>query len=146
MNDNDLIVKPGAGVDAGALYQHLRTRLASGYAGGAWDGKGIVSTTARDDVSKMTTLGLVKNSDDGVKRIHPALHGEELSAEDILVRATWKGDLDVDKNVDADDFHRADLGFLTRATIYQRGDLDWDGNVDLDDFLILDEGHLGVTG
>lgn len=144
LNDNDLILKPGPGVDAGALYQHVRSRLASGYAGGTWSGTGIVSTSAKEDVSGRTTLGLVRNTDNGMTPIHSTLHGETLGLDDVLVRSTWKGDLDVDQAVDADDYHRMDSGFLSRDVIYQRGDLDWDGDVDLDDYLILDQGYLSV--
>ena len=146
LNDNDLILQPGPGVDAAALYQHVRARLGSGYAGGTWGGKGIVSTSAKEDLSGRTTLGLVRNSDDGIRRIHESLHGETLGPDDVLVRSTWKGDLDGDHAVDADDYHRMDSGFLARDVIYQRGNLDWDGDVDLDDYLVLDQGYLGVIG
>ena len=105
---------------------------------------GIVSSAARDDLSRLTGLGVIRNSEDGIKTILDELGGEVLDVNSIVVRYTWRGDADVSGKVNADDYVRIDKGFLKRGSTYQWGDFDFDSDVDLDDYMIIDGSVLGM--
>jgi len=56
----------------------------------------------------------------------------------ILIRYTYTGDLNLDLDIDADDYALMDAGFATHAANYQSGDINLDGAINADDFFLID--------
>jgi len=72
--------------------------------------------------------------------------GVDVSVNDILVKYSWNGDVNLDGVVNADDYFRVDTGFITQAGGYQNGDLNYDGVVNADDYFLIDSAFLSQTG
>jgi autotransporter-associated beta strand protein len=110
----------------------IRAQLASGYASGAWNGIGINSTTAANDVTYETALGYAEASSLGVGDFagHPLVDPTE-----ILIRYTLYGDANLDSIVNALDFNALASNFgLPGANLWTQADFNYDGQVNSLDF------------
>ncbi|HEX2973839.1 MAG TPA: SdrD B-like domain-containing protein [Tepidisphaeraceae bacterium] len=93
---------------------------------GKWLGKGLSSSAAR--AMKHTGLAILLNEND------------------ILVKYTWDGDVNLDGKVDLADYFLVDAGFIKQTGGYRNGDLDLNGKVDLADYFLIDAAFIGQTG
>ena len=105
----------------------VRAQIASGYAGGSWNGNGIISSQANANqfavgYAEATALPSV-----------PALFGT-VDADAVLLRLTRYGDADLDGTVNLQDFNRLAANFGASGAVWTQGDFDYDGNVNLQDF------------
>jgi hypothetical protein len=58
---------------------------------------------------------------------------------------TWHGDIDLNGQIDADDYFRIDAGFLNQAKGRRNGDINNDGKIDADDYFMIDSSFLGQS-
>jgi hypothetical protein len=91
----------------------IKAQLASGYASGAWNGEGIMTSSA---VAGQTSLGWK----------------DDAATESIVVKHTYYGDTDLNGQVDV-----SDLGALATAWqtsgVWGQGDFDYSGFIDVAD-------------
>ena len=129
--DNDLILKTTAAGKT-AAFNALYSRLVAGFAGGGWNGNGIVSSAAQTNSN--TTLSLVDNAVLGFS----TFGGEPVDANSILLKYTYFGDIDQNGQVDADDLtvFANNFGRTSGATQVD-GDIDFNGTVDADDLTVF---------
>jgi hypothetical protein len=112
---------------------------------GLWTGNGITSSLAQ--VNSLTTLAVVLNNQGDGRPILTEKDGVALFADDILVKHTWNGDMNLDGKVDADDYFLIDKGFLQQSVKnYQNGDLNYDARIDADDYFLIDKAFLSQDG
>jgi hypothetical protein len=104
----------------------IRSQLAGGYAGGSWNGSGIVSSQAT-----ATTHGVGYAEASALTSV-PAVFGS-VDNSAVLMRLTRYGDSNLDGQVNLADFNRLASNFGTGDT-WDEGDFNYDGNVNLADF------------
>ena len=143
LGDNDLVVRATAETRGDVLGQ-VCAWIKSGRAGGTWSGKGIVSSVGR--TGRYTGLAAVVNEKLYGGPILPSLGGEALTTNDIIVKYTYDGDMNLDGVVNADDYFLIDTGFIGGGRRYQDGDLNYDGVINADDYFLIDSAFLGQTG
>ena len=130
---------------------------AVGRNGGAWNGMGLPSTVAKNhdfaDGAESVQLAVANNGDLGVS-YGTWLGGETLGHNDIIVKYTYTGDLNLDGQVNAEDYNLL-TNFSDQGTTSQNewafGDLNGDGKLnatDYNDFLnyCYGNGTNGVLG
>jgi hypothetical protein len=109
--------------------------LASGYNNGAWNGTGIISSTAAADGSHLTTVG----AGTGLTAI---FDGITPGASDVLLRYTYYGDANLNGIVDGSDYSLEDfaaLNGLSGATGWV--DFNYDGVINGSDYTLLDNAY-----
>ena len=141
--DNDLIIHATAET-RGDVLEQVSAWIKLGRAGGTWSGKGIVSSVG--GTGHFTGLAGVVNEKPYGGPILPSLGGEALSINDIIVKYTYDGDMNVDGVVNADDYFLIDAGFIGGGRRYQDGDLNYDGVINADDYFLIDGAFLGQSG
>ncbi len=126
LGNSDLIVKGGD-------LKKITTAVTAGYnaAGALWQGAGITSTSAANDSTHLTTLGVLNGSSGTFDKI-------SVSPGDVLVKYTYYGDATLDGQVDGSDYSRIDNGFLSGASGWQNGDFNYDGSIDGSDYTLID--------
>jgi hypothetical protein len=153
LNDNDLVINFVAG-DADPLPQ-LRAVLKSGRGAGTWDGVGIGSLAARNDVRHITGLAYGTAADVlGLSGAQTAAwSGVNVDATSLLVKYTYNGDANLSGQVDSNDFFRIDVGYSKRTLYsaanvpgYGQGNFDFDEDVDAADYMIIDRAFLASRG
>jgi hypothetical protein len=109
----------------------IRSQIISGFAGGAWNGTGIISTTSNN-----STHGVGYAEASAIFSTFPAtFQGMSVDADTVLVRRTRYGDANLDGLVNLQDFNRLAASFGTSGTgLWSQGDFNYDGNVNLQDF------------
>jgi arabinogalactan endo-1,4-beta-galactosidase len=125
LQGNTMIINYGTGTDPIVA---VRSQLASGYAGGMWNGTGIKSSTAGASGGAYG-IGFV-DSADGVAS--PGL----LSGQ-IKIQYALYGDLNLDGVVNGTDFAILAANFGSSAQRWDQGDLNYDGVVNGSDFALL---------
>jgi glucose/arabinose dehydrogenase len=133
LTDNDMIVRNGGGGAA-----PVRSLAATGYAGGAWTGPGLRSSTAAADVNHLTGLGVAANAVLN-KTSFAGVTG--LAPTDVLVKYTYTGDSDLSGSVTLDDFTLFLNGYQTSKSTWNAGDYDYSGLATLDDFTLFLAGY-----
>jgi hypothetical protein len=133
LTDNDAIVLSTTATKAADLarvYGHVK----QGYNGGDWQGNGLTSSTVAADANRETTLALADNAVLGLTNFS----GQSVTADSILLKYTYYGDIDVNGQVDADDLmvFANNFGRATGATQID-GDIDFDNDVDADDLTVF---------
>ena len=109
------------------------TRLQSGYAGGAWNGPGIMSNTAANDAQMRTGVGYAEATD--LFGSFPAtFEGQQIDSTAVLLKYTLYGDADLNGNVNLGDFNRLAASFGQSPRRWSQGDFTFDQNVNLADF------------
>jgi len=103
--------------------------VASGYAGGSWNGSGIMSTNAQTN-SKSYGIGYADSADP----VNPA----NLSSGTIEIMYTLLGDANLDGKVNGIDFNLLATNFNQAVTNgWDKGDFNYDGKVNGIDFNLL---------
>jgi hypothetical protein len=131
--DNDLVIRPTPAAKP-ALLSAASGWLVSGYAGGLWNGTGIVSSHAAANPNMDTGLVLADNALADLGEFG----GVAVDENSLLLKYTYYGDIDVNGQVDADDLtvFANNFGRTTGATQID-GDIDLDGDVDADDLTVF---------
>jgi hypothetical protein len=129
------------------------TRLQSGYAGGAWTGPGIMSTTAANEPNDRTGIGYAEATD--LFGSFPAtFEGQQIDSTSILMKYALYGDADLNGMVNLSDFNRLAANFGQSPRRWSQGDFTYDQNVNLSDFnrlaanfgmMLADGGRGGAT-
>lgn len=116
--NNDFLINYGATPDP---ISAIVSDLASGYAGGSWNGAGILSSAASENPG--TTLGYID------------------TGSEVRIMYTWYGDLDLNGVVNSADLAAMAAIGTTNAT-WAMGDFNYDHVVNADDYALL---ALGAT-
>ncbi|MGE5610758.1 MAG: hypothetical protein ACM359_16020, partial [Bacillota bacterium] len=146
LGDNGMVisVKPET---ANSVLQQVTNWVAAARGGeGKWLGKGLTSNVAQARAAALegyTGLGLMLNAENG-EPIKTTFAGQAVGANDILVKYTWTGDLNLDATVDGDDYFIIDSNFISQLASprYQDGDLNSDGVIDGDDYFLMDSAFI----
>jgi hypothetical protein len=136
LNGNDLIVK---GVGSTGL-ANITNQLKQGFNAGAgyWNSaNGIISTTAANDATHLTTLG---SRSGGI-----AFDSANTTTNDVLIKYTYYGDANLDGSVNGADYAQIDNGFGMHMTGWQNGDFNYDGVVDGSDYSLIDNTFNQIT-
>jgi hypothetical protein len=130
LTNNHLIVDY---TDPAAVAQ-VRALLVSGRGAGAWNGAGIMTSSA----SGVPGTGLGYADASALFSTFPATFaGEPIDSTSVVVSYTYEGDATLDRRVDV-----ADLGILAShwqqsPRVFAQGDFDYNGTVDVNDLGIL---------
>ena len=143
LGDGDMVIHSGA-------IGNINSLLQSGYSattGGQWTGTGIVSSVARSDATRLTSLGAIQNSIDGSANgsvlygsAAPlgTFDGSNVLSSDVLIKYTYFGDANLDGRIDGSDYTRIDAGQGTIATGWYNGDFNYDSSVNGLDYTLID--------
>ncbi|HEY7086471.1 MAG TPA: PEP-CTERM sorting domain-containing protein, partial [Tepidisphaeraceae bacterium] len=143
LNDNDLIVD----YDAADPLPTLQAYIANARNGGAWNGNGITSSSAKDHPQHATTLGIISAADYFASHgPGSTFDGQAIDASTNLIKYTWYGDTDFNGRVNFDDYVRADNGFNNHLTGWFNGDFDLNGSVNFDDYVLIDLAFNSQSG
>jgi arabinogalactan endo-1,4-beta-galactosidase len=124
LQTHSLIINYGAGDDPIAS---IAAYIQSGYNNGAWNGTGIISTTAQTNPAY--GIGYADSADPG----NPA----GLASGQIEVRYTLLGDANLDGAVNGSDFAILASNFNKAVNGWDAGDFNYDGSVNGSDFASL---------
>ncbi len=138
VNDNALIVNYPSG-DGDAVLADVTGWLVTGYnaSSGWWDGPGIASTSAHNNSSQTTDLGVMNNTCGGQPWCSSFM-GQPVGANAILVRYTYDGDADLSGVINSADYAHIDNGFANDLSGWANGDFNFDGVVDANDYFEID--------
>jgi hypothetical protein len=133
---------PGAGNDAAVAA--VRAQVVAGYHGGAWDGRGILSSAAA--ANSGGTVGYALASEALGPSGGTFMGKSGVDASGVLVRYTLAGDANLDGAVDFNDLVRlaqnynSDVSSRT-ASWWFNGDFDYDGAVGFQDLVLLAQNY-----
>jgi hypothetical protein len=131
LNDQDLIVNYEPGHSSLA---DVAADIATGYAGGAWNGPGIMSDVAATNGS--TALGYAEATD--VFGSFPAtFSGRTVDGSAVLIRYTYYGDANLDGLVNVRDLMNLASHWQQTGQFWFAGDFDYDGVVGPKDLGLL---------
>ena len=134
MNDNDMVVA-SSNLTTSQITQLIRTARNNGN----WNQPGITSTTAKNNPSHNTTLGVLTGSEyASVAGGTTVFNGTSFVGSDTLVKYTYYGDTDFNGKVNFDDYVRTDNGFNNHLSGWLNGDFDLNGQVNFDDYVLID--------
>lgn len=137
LTDNNMIVDYSGASPLTAI----RTSLTSCYAGGAWNGNGINSSTAAATPNR--ALGYAESS--AIFSTFPAVFaGQQVDNTTVLVRYTRYGDADLNQIVNLNDFNRLAGSFGQSNTLWSQGNFNYDNVTNLPDFNLL-AGNFGLN-
>src|SRR5439155_12913237 len=113
----------------------IANQIQTGYAGGAWPGNGITSSSAAAAASSAhrTALGYAESSQLGIS----TFSGQSVDATSVLIRYTFAGDSNLNGTVDLTDFTFLAANFNGTNKTWLQGDYNYDGSVNLTDFTFL---------
>lgn len=104
--------------------------LATGYAGGDWNGNGIRSSSATDSPGHV--LGIAEAA--AVLGTFPATFaGQTVSTQSLLIQYTLAGDANLDRIVDIRDLYALASNWNSTGKTFTQGDFDYTGKVDAAD-------------
>jgi hypothetical protein len=133
--DNDLILKATSATEV-SLYNALYALIDGGFNNGNWTGSGVMSTTA-SGLPGSYSLGLARNSQFSSAGLSTktTFSGQLVTTNDILVKFTWRGDLDLNGLVNDTDLTTLNAFYAPGYTgkHWWQGDNDYDGDVDNND-------------
>jgi hypothetical protein len=129
--DNLLVLKYAGAVDQGAKIALLKGYIATGKAGGAWNGPGISSSTV--PAAANTTLALADNADLNLS----TLRGESSLASSLFVVQAHIGDANLDGKVNAFDLNLLAAHWQANGVLWSAGDFTGDGKVNAFDLNAL---------
>jgi hypothetical protein len=115
----------------------VKAQVASGFAGGSWNGNGIVSSNGN-----ATQLGVGYGEASALATVPPVFGSVDSTT--LLLRLTRYGDANLDGTVNLADFNRLAASFGATGAVWTQGDFDYDGNVNLSDFNRL-AGNFGQS-
>jgi hypothetical protein len=145
LTDNKLITASPVGSATGGVYSGVTGAIQSGRNGGAWNGSGIVTSSATGSLttigvaSAQQALGLSSGSATGVWA------GQAVSGSDTLVMYTYGGDANLDGKINVDDYGHIDTSIPLGLAGWFNGDFNYDGKINVDDYGIIDF-NIGIQG
>jgi hypothetical protein len=112
-----------------------RNELKNGYAGGSWNGNGIISTNAKLSGAHKAAIGYT----DTALSNPGTFDGAPTNSSMVLLKYTLSGDANLDSAVNALDFNAlaSNFGQNAGAEFWWQGDFNYDGNVNTLDFSAL---------
>ncbi len=128
MTGNDMVIHNGN-------VANINSEIGRGYDGGAWNGSGILSSSAAGGSD--TALGYELNSN-GSTALLNTFDGQTVTSTDVLVKYTYVGDANLDGIVNGSDYTLIDNGLNNGLTNWQNGDFNYDGVVNGDDYTLID--------
>jgi hypothetical protein len=136
LTNGDLIV-------TGVPLATINSQVASGFnaTGAPWTGTGITSSTAANDSTHLTALGVIQNIAPNGSAIYSNFDGTSVNSSDVLVKYTYYGDSNLDGAVDGSDYTLIDNGFNNHLTGWYSGDYNYDGVVDGSDYTLIDNAY-----
>jgi hypothetical protein len=144
VNNNDAVLQTTAGnkmTDFARLYNQVK----QAFNNGNWQGLGVTSGTAAANANMDTGLAVVDNAVLGLTNFS----GQPVTANSILLKYTYYGDIDQNGQVDADDLtvFANNFGriFIEGATQVD-GDIDFNGAINADDLTIFANNFLKGVG
>jgi hypothetical protein len=129
--NNQVLINYGSGTDP---ITTIAGWIATGYAGAAWDGYGIISSVAQTNSNY--GLGYADANDTN----NPA----GLPSGEIKIMYTLLGDANLDGTVNSEDFSLFSHNLGQTSMMWDDGDFNYDGTVNSEDFSFLSE-NLGQT-
>jgi hypothetical protein len=143
LTDNDLVVRGGdIGSWNGSAYTGLSGMIQNGRGDGSWNGTGLVTSRWDDYSNDTTTLAIAPASQVlGIGPSDTALYnGETVTGDDVIIKYTFQGDIDLNGEINGDDYFYLDSSILLSGSIfgYHVGDVDMNGVLDGDDYFWLD--------
>lgn len=124
LSNNNLIIAYGSGTSP---LSQIRSALFAGYNGGAWNGPGIISSSARPS-GNVYALGYADGSTD---------IGTAAPFGDVLIAYTLTGDANLDGVVNLTDLLSLLNNFGQSDADWAQGDFNYDGTVNVTDLLAL---------
>src|SRR5262249_31777804 len=132
LDGNSMIVD----YDSSSPLHSIETAIAGARNGGAWNGTGLTSTTAKTNIKHNTSLGAIEASDyESLNAANNSFAGEPIDNTAVLVKYTYYGDANFNGKVDGGDYGRIDTSFNQEHTAgniggWFNGDFDYNGKVD----------------
>jgi hypothetical protein len=136
LNDNAMVID----YTGASPFSTIRSTLITGYAGGNWNGAGIVSTAGI--TNKSQAIGYAEASATGFTT---SFRGQSFAGGDaVLLMFTLRGDTNLDRKVDSTDFNAMapNYGIKDGSALWTQGDCDYNGKVNTIDFNYL-AGNFG---
>jgi autotransporter-associated beta strand protein len=131
LGGNDMIVHNG---DLPTITSQIKSGLNSANSG-YWNGQGITSSTAANDSTHLTALGVISNAGE----IYSTFDGQAVSSTDVLVKYTYYGDANLDGVVNGSDYTLIDNAYNSGApATWLNGDFNYDGVINGDDYILID--------
>jgi hypothetical protein len=143
LTSNDLDVENGS-------LANITNQVKTGFNGGAWNGQGIISSTAAADTTHLTTLGVIVNNDGSGHALYGTgttlgtFDGQSPGLNDVLAKFTYYGDANLDGAVDGSDYTKIDAGFNADKIVpglltgWYSGDFNYDSKIDGSDYTLID--------
>ena len=131
LNDNDLVVNTG-------VLATVKASIISGYAGGAWNGPGVMSSQLQLVANNDKALGYASGSDAAIAALGGSLTGQTFASTAVLVKYTYKSDANLDGVVNLADLITLAANFNQPGTKnWVNGDTNYDSAVNLADLISL---------
>ena len=125
ITDNALVIDYASG--GPSPIANVRALVSSGFAGGSWNGNGIVSSNGTTNTH---AVGYAEAS--ALQTVPPVFGTVDSTA--VLLLLTRFGDANLDGQVNLQDFNRLASNFGASGAFWHQGDFNYDGNVNLQDF------------
>ncbi len=137
LTNTDLIVHNGD-------LTKLTNQIGQGFNNGAWNGAGIITSTAT--ATGNTALGIELNNNSHGGTLATSFDGQTVSNTDVLIKYTFFGDTNLDGVVNSADYLAIDNGFNTQGSSSPgrrlartwRFRLIYDGKINGDDYTLID--------
>jgi RHS repeat-associated protein len=111
-----------------------------------WSGTGVTSAAAAASVAAgdvtagVVSLGMILNDWGGGDAMYASILGENVTADDVIVRFSFAGDSDLNGFVEGADYGTIDnYSQFPGADGYQNGDFNYDGVIDGADYGVIDQ-------
>jgi autotransporter-associated beta strand protein len=140
LSNNALVVDSAPG-SAAATFAAVHGQILSGFAGGAWSGGGITSSTAAANPSS-NGIGYASASDI-LGPTGGTFLGATVDPDAVLARYTLLGDATLDGVVDFNDLVKLaqNYNIADGTRLWNTGDFTYDGNVDFNDLVKLAQNY-----
>lgn len=125
----------------GSAYTGIIGQIASGRAGGQWNGAGIITTMPDARLpNTLTSVAVAEASETlGIAGAQTAMwDGQVVDATTVLVKYTYTGDANLDGEITGDDYFLIDSAFPSGGHGWSHGDFNYDGTNSGDDYFLID--------
>ncbi|HMC11049.1 MAG TPA: DNRLRE domain-containing protein, partial [Pirellulaceae bacterium] len=114
LKNSSLIVQADS-ADCQSVLSTILNEIRSGRNGATrWMGEGIASSAASRDSTHASGIGAILNDNGSGGTIYSTFFGQSVDINSILIRYTLNGDLNLDGDVDGDDYAKMDSGFAQK--------------------------------
>lgn len=133
LTDNKLVVDYETGF---APIDTIRGYLFSGRNGGSWNGAGLISSTAANDMQNRLAIGYAEASVLGIN-----FWGDQsIDNTSLVMKLTWYGDANLDGKINGDDYAILDRSLARNLANphWTDGDFNYDGVINSADYFLID--------